>query len=160
MEALADAAVSEENEGAANAAARALMTSDGPGAVEAMRRTLANSPHETVKVNTMWGLCRHGDEAAVKDTLAYLGNEKNNLAYRKALAQSAFLIDKAEMRPVIEMVVTNSTGPEREGVMQMAIGWYGRNHTPENRRSLELAAQDTTLSEAVRQSAQEALEGY
>ena len=56
---LGKAVVNDPDAEAAAWASQALIRLDGDGAREALQNALENSPHEAVKVNSLWGLCRH-----------------------------------------------------------------------------------------------------
>lgn len=101
---LAEMAVSDESATAAAMATQALMRSDAPGALEALRKS-AESPHEGARVNSLWGLARLGDERGKKDMIAYVLDESKTDYMRRALAHGALAIHDADLMPVVEHLV-------------------------------------------------------
>ncbi|MEE9392717.1 MAG: hypothetical protein V3W41_09450 [Planctomycetota bacterium] len=158
-DALADAAIAPEDADLAAWASQSLMKLDGKGAINAMKNTIANSPHEGARVNSMWGLLRTGDKESFEQARAYLNDEKNTQAMRRALEGGLFLVNHSDVRPLIDDFLSRVSGPRKTAIMGEAIKWYGRNIDVVNRQRLNAASNDPNLSEALRQQARDVLAG-
>ena len=126
---LGEAVINDPDAEAAAWASQALIRLDGDGAKEALQNALANSPHEAVKVNSLWGLCRHEDPEGSARTLAYYEDAGNNADMRRALGLGALALNSASVMPVVDAV--SSRESDSTGIMQRVIDSINQAQLPQ-----------------------------
>jgi HEAT repeat protein len=153
--ALREAALNDPDKMAGVMAGHALALMDDAGTVPALREIAdANKTWES-RVNALWGLCKHGDERALAESLAMLKDDKVSDDHKAALGANLMLLTDPELMPIIDETLRRFAGNEQ--VAALAVNYYDSVATPEARARLEAMANDAKLAEAVRKQAREAL---
>lgn len=153
---LGEAVVNDEDAEAAAWASQALIRLDGDEAVPTLRNALANSPHEAVRVNSLWGLCRHGDAGGYAQTLAFYNDKEMNEGMQRALGHGILQLDSPDAMAVADAVRDREA--DHPQMMKAVIQYYGRVPGPETTRRLVSLSQDANLSSDLRQLAQSLLQ--
>jgi HEAT repeat protein len=155
--ALRQAALTDTDKMASVMAGHALALMDDAGTVPALREIAdANKTWES-RVNALWGLCKHGDQHALTQALAFMKDDKHSDQARAALGANLMLLTDPELMPVIDETMKRYGTIEQIGTL--AVNYYKSAGTPEARGRLEAMAGDGKLPEAVRKAAREALAG-
>ena len=83
-------------------AGHALALMDDASTVPALREIAdANKSWES-RVNALWGLCKHGDQRALAESLAFLKDDKQSDQARAALGANLMLLTDPELMPIID----------------------------------------------------------
>jgi HEAT repeat protein len=154
---LGKAVIDDSDEAAATWASQALIRLDGEGAVNALSKALQESPHEGVRVNALWGLCRHGDDAGIDRSLAFYRDEAQSQAMRDALGQGILALDTPKAMPIADEIARRRA--DNNHVMSEVVGYYGRIPGPEATQRLLSISQNSDLAAFVRKKAYKLLEG-
>ncbi|MEZ6197696.1 MAG: HEAT repeat domain-containing protein [Planctomycetota bacterium] len=153
---LSQAIMDESDPQTAAMLSQALIRMNSEGAVPALRDAVANSPHEGVKVNSLWGLCRHGDANGVAQALAYYQDDEKVGELRDALGRGALILDTPAAMPLIDAV--RKKDAKIPQVMNMVVAYYARIPGQAATDRLAAMANDQDLAESVRQAARTALD--
>ncbi|MAB88752.1 MAG: hypothetical protein CMJ90_04750 [Planctomycetes bacterium] len=133
-------------------ASHALCFMDGAGVLEACRAGL-DSKNDSVRVNSMFGLVRQGDQKGVDLTLAILRDESS--PFRGPMIQGVLLLGSESAVPLVdEMQVLFRSNAD---VMKAAVDFYRRVGTEMARSRLQNIAGDPELPQAIRDLALAAL---
>jgi HEAT repeat protein len=155
ISALRQAALNDPDKMAGIMAGHALALMDDAGTVPALREIAdANKTWES-RVNALWGLCKHGDERALAESLAMLKDDKVSNDHKAALGANLMLLSDPELMPIVDETLRQFAKSEQVG--SLAVNYYSSVGTPEARARLEAMANDAKLAEAVRKQAREAL---
>ena len=157
--ALEDSALNDSDQTVKHMAARALMMMDGPEALPVLHNLAKNAPDEGVRVNSMFGLCRRGDEAGILTARAYFNDEKSNDGMKKALAGSVvgLLHGNPKMEGLVDDIFTQAAEHKAGGIMEAAVGYYKSVGTDSARRRLEGMVANPALDQKLRDAAKQAL---
>jgi hypothetical protein len=155
--ALRKAALEDADPLAAKMSSHALALMDDAATVPALREIAAANKTWESQVNALWGLCKHGDQKAIAQTLALMKDEKSSPQVRAALGGNLMLLPDPELMPIVDETMRQFGKVEQLGAL--AVEYYKNTGTPEGRARLEAMAKDAKLPEAVRKAAQAALAG-
>jgi HEAT repeat protein len=153
--ALRQAALHDEDKMASTMAGHALALMDDASTVPALREIADANKNWEAKVNALWGLCKHGDQRALAETLTYVKDEKQAKQARAALGANLMLLTDPELLPIVDETVRQFGDAGQFGAV--AANYYKNLGTPEGRERLEAMAKNEKLAEAYREAARKAL---
>lgn len=153
--ALRQAALNDTDKLAASMSSHALALMDDASTVPALREIAAANKSWESQVNALWGLCKHGDQKAIAQSLALMKDDKSSPQLRAALGGNLMLLSDPELMPIVDETVRQFGKVEQ--LSAMAVEYYKNTGTPEGRARLEAMAKDAKLPEEVRKAAQAAL---
>jgi hypothetical protein len=153
---LGDTAVADKDPTVAAVASQALALMDSPDTVEELRRLAASPNGPATEINSIYGLCKYGDDEGVRLASAYLENPEKSLQEKSILVVNLARLPQPAILPVMDMAVrlfAASPGP----VLQAAIQYYASLASKEGTARLELLARNPAFTEEVRAAAAAAL---
>jgi hypothetical protein len=158
VDALKQAALAGGDERAVNMASHALALMDDAAAVPALRAVADDSKSSWgAQVNALWGLCKHGDQKAIDQALAWVKDAARDPQARASLGANLMLLPDPELMPIIDQTFKDFGSNAQ--VASMAVSYYKSVGTAEARDRLETMASDQKLGESVRKAARQALDG-
>jgi HEAT repeat protein len=153
--ALRQAALNDDDKMAATMAGHALALMDDASTVPALREIADANKNWEARVNALWGLCKHGDQRAIGEALAYVKDEKQSPQARAALGANLMLLSDPELLPIVDETVRQFGDAGQ--LATIAANYYKSLGTPEARERLEAMARNQKLNEAYREAARKAL---
>lgn len=145
-------ALSDSNTTVQTLASHALCFMDGAGVLDACRAGM-DSKNDNVRINSMFGLVRQGDQKGVDLTLALLRDE--NSPFRGPMIQGVLLLTSEPAIPLVDEIRMQFAS--NADVMNAAIDFYRRVGTALARSRLQNIAGDAALPQAIRDLALAAL---
>jgi hypothetical protein len=136
-------------------AGHALALMDDPDTVPALREIVAAKKNWESEVNALWGLCKHGDQKAIADALAFMKDPQRSKDMRLGLGANLMMLSDPELMPIVDETLRQFDS--KEEVAKLAVTYYKTTKTPEGRARLEAMAANPKLAESVRKEAREAL---
>jgi HEAT repeat protein len=153
---LLEAALNDTDEMAAKMAGHAIALMEDPKGIEPLREILAKKRSWESEVNALWGLTNLGDAAGLEQSIAYMNDSKVSDKARAALgANIAVFMHRPEVMPIVDQTVHDFY--KSDHVMEIAIGYYDAVDNAAARDRLQAIANDTRLSQALREQASQAL---
>jgi HEAT repeat protein len=148
-------ALNDEDKMAANMAGHALALMEDPRAIDALREVLEKKRSWESEVNALWGLVNLGDAQGLEQAIAYMGGDASDKARGALGANIAIFMHRPEVMPIVDRTVQDFYKSAQ--VMEIAIGYYDAVDTPAARDRLQAIANDTRLSQELRNQASQAL---
>jgi HEAT repeat protein len=136
-------------------AGHALALMDDPSTVPALREIVAAKKNWESEVNALWGLCKHGDQKAIADALAFMKDPKRTKDMRLGLGANIMMLSDPELMPIVDETLRQYESQEH--VATLAVNYYKTSGTADGRARLEAMAANPKLPESVRKEAREAL---
>lgn len=152
---LRDAALHDKSESVASMASHALALMDHPAALDPLREIVERTTFEGVKVNSMFGVMKQGDQKGYEMVLDYVKNKENSIQMRAAIAPGVFIMTDPRTLAIADECVSQFA--KHDALMDMAVTYYKNLRTPEGRLRLQGMVNDTRFSEAIRKAAAVAL---
>ena len=138
-------------------ASNALMRYDGPE-VEGLLWHLCQEGDQSVKVNSVWGLCRLSSPRGIAAAAEFLKNDELSQRYKRALAQSILVLRRRELLPLIPPILDLISSSTDAGCL--AVGFLKEVGGDRAHSLLESLASDANHPNSVREKAAEALKGW
>ena len=148
-------ALGDDDEMAKRWASQALLRMNSDGIQGTLQNLVKNAEDPGVKVNSLFGLCRHGNEWGVERAVAFIQSDDQPDALKNALLGGLLSLRDEAIAPIIDTLVR--IHPEENGAMQAAINYYKNLGTPLGTQRLQSMASNASLPQSIRTAAQAAL---
>jgi HEAT repeat protein len=155
--ALRKVALEDSSELVQNMASHALALMDDPSVIPALRELATSASGEGARVNSLFGLCKHGDAEGIRLAMQFMEGDASD-QMKAALGTGILILDNEHVMPLADDAVRRFRSSDQ--VLGMAVNYYKTVHTATARSRLQDMVADPGLSGSIHNAAQAALQGW
>ncbi len=148
-------AMEDDDEMAKRWASQALLRMKSEGIEKTLRNLVENADDPGVKVNSLFGLCKEGNDWGLQNAIDFVKDDGQSDALKSAFLGGILMLKSDGVSPIVDSLV--DLHPDSDATMRAAIRFYKNLGTPLGTARLQSMSANGNLPAAIRTAALAAL---